>query len=129
MPFEPRSVCSAWRSSSSPMWPDDPSLPDRGRLRRRNSENVEVRWFAWREVQEALAHARAGGIALHHFRYDLRRFGLGLRDPACHIITADRALLAAFITGFGLPDAFLKPPRPHRPDIWHFDAFGWALTL
>lgn len=95
----------------------------------RPAAGVDVRWFAWREVQEALAHARAGGIALHHFRYDLRRFGLGLGDPACHIISTDPATLVAFVSRFGLWEALLKPPRPHRPDIWHFDAFGWALDL
>ena len=88
---------------------------------------VDVRWFAWREVQEALAHGRTGGVALHYFRYDLRRFGLGPRDPVCHVISADREALAAFATHFGLPERLLKPPRPHRPDIWHFDAFGWVL--
>jgi hypothetical protein len=87
-----------------------------------------VRWFSWREVQEALAHGRAGGIALHHFRYDLRRFGLGLGDPACHILSADRDALVTFAARFGLPEVLLKPPRPHRPTIWHFDAFGWALA-
>lgn len=87
----------------------------------------EVRWFAWREVQEAFAHARRGGIALHHFRYDLRRFGLGRGDPACHIIATDRAALVAFAARFGLREAWIEPPRRHRPDIWHFDAFGWVL--
>jgi hypothetical protein len=88
-----------------------------------------VRWFAWWEVQAALAHGRSGGIALHYFRYDLRRFGLGPRDPCCHIISADRDALVAFAERFGLPAWLLKPPRPHRPDIWHFDAFGWVLDL
>ena len=86
-----------------------------------------IRWFAWREVQEALAHSRNGGIALHYFRYDLRRFGLGRNDPACHIISADRAALVAFGAAFGLREAWLEPPRRHRPDIWHFDVFGPLL--
>ena len=88
---------------------------------------VEVRWFAWREVQAAFAHGRGGGIALHRFQYDLRRFGLGPRDPACHILSADRAALVAFVTRFGLREASIEPPRPRRPDIWHFDAFGRVL--
>jgi len=87
----------------------------------------DVRWFAWQEVQEALAFGRAGGIALHHFHFDLRRFGLGPRDPVCHIISSDPAALVVFAACFGLPERLLKPPRPHRPDIWHFDAFGYAL--
>jgi hypothetical protein len=87
----------------------------------------DVRWFAWWEVQDAFAHGRRGGIALHHFRYDLRRFGLGPRDPACHIISADRAALVAFAARFGLREGWIEPPRPHRPDIWHFDAFGLVL--
>ena len=86
-----------------------------------------MRWFAWWEVQPAFTHGRAGGIALHHFRWNLRRFGLGPRDPACHIIATDRAVLVAFGARFGLPERLIQPPRPHRPDIWHFDAFGWVL--
>jgi hypothetical protein len=90
---------------------------------------VNIRWFAWREVQEALAFGRAGGIALHHFHYDLRRFGLGSHAPCSHIISADRDALVAFGARFGLPERLIKEPRPHRPDIWHFDAFGWVLDL
>ena len=92
-----------------------------------DNSNEVIRWFAWREVQEALAHSRSGGIALHYFRYDLRRFGLGRNDPACHIISADRAALVAFGAAFGLREAWLEPPRRHRPDIWHFDVFGPLL--
>lgn len=86
-----------------------------------------MRWFAWREVRAALAHGRAGGIALHRFRHDLRRFGLGPREAACHILSSDRAALVAFAGRFGLRERWIEPPRPHRPDIWHFDAFGRAL--
>jgi hypothetical protein len=86
-----------------------------------------VRWFAWRAVREALDHGRAGGIALHRFRHDLRPFGLGAFEPACHMLSADRAALVAFGARFGLRPAWLEPPRPRRPDIWHFDLFGGAL--
>jgi hypothetical protein len=92
-----------------------------------DSADLDVRWFAWRETQAALAHARAGGIALHYFHWDLRRFGLGRHDPACHIIATDRQSLVRFATRFGLREASISPPRRHRPDIWHFDAFGRAL--
>jgi hypothetical protein len=95
----------------------------------RDAHEFDVRWFAWREVQAALAHGRTGGIALHHFHWDLRRFGLGPGDPTCHIISADPVALTRFVSRFGLPPRLLKPPRPHRPDIWHYDAFGWALEL
>ena len=88
----------------------------------------EVRWFAWWEVQPAFVHGRAGGIALHHFRYDLRSFGFGRNDPACHILSADRRALVAFGAWLGLREAWLEPPRRHRPDIWHFDVFGPLLT-
>lgn len=86
----------------------------------------EVLWFPWWKVQPALAYGRTGGIALHRFRYDLRRFGLGPRDLACHILSADRAALIAFAARFALRTR-LEPPRPHRPDVWHFDAFGPPL--
>lgn len=86
-----------------------------------------VRWFAWRAVREALDHGRAGGIALHRFRHDLRPFGLGAFEPACHMLSADRAALVEFGARFGLRPAWLEPPRSRRPGIWHFDLFGMAL--
>ena len=92
-----------------------------------DDEQFDVRWFAWRAVREALAHGRTGGIALHRFRHDLRRFGLGLSEPACHMLSADRAALVAFGGRFGLRPAWIEPPRPRRPDIWHFDLFGAVL--
>ena len=86
-----------------------------------------VRWFAWREVRAALAYGRSGGIALHRFRHDLRPFGLSAAEPACHMLSADRTLLIAFAARFGLRAAWIEPPRPRRPDIWHFDVFGAVL--
>lgn len=87
-----------------------------------------MRWFSWREVQPALAHGRGGGIALHAFRWDLRRFGHGVADPACHVMSADRPALVRFMAPFGLPALLLQPPRRHRPLVWHFDAFGVVLV-
>jgi hypothetical protein len=89
--------------------------------------NTSVRWFTWREVSPAMDHGRAGGIALHYFRWNLWRFGLGSQAPACHIISADRERLVAFVATFGLPSFLVQPPRRNRPDIWHFDAFGHVL--
>lgn len=89
---------------------------------------LQVGWFAWRDVAGALALARDGGIALHVFRHDLRRFGLSANEPACHMLSADRAALIAFGGRIGLRPAWLEPPRPRRPDIWHFDAFGHVLA-
>jgi hypothetical protein len=86
-----------------------------------------VRWFAWREVRAALAYGRAGGIALHRFRHDLRPFGLSAAEPACHMLSTDRMLLIAFAARFGLRAEWIEPPRPRRPDIWHFDVFGHVL--
>lgn len=96
-------------------------------MRRPDRTGPAVRWFAWWEVQLAFDFGRAGGIALHRFRYDLRRFGLGRRDPACHILSTDRAALVTFAAQFGLREAAIQAPRAHRPDIWHFDAFGYVL--
>lgn len=90
--------------------------------------DLAIRWFAWWEVQPAFVHGRAGGIALHYFRYDLRSFGLGKNDPACHILSADRPALVTFGGRLGLRESWLEPPRRHRPDIWHFDVFGPLLT-
>ena len=97
-------------------------------MTRAEQTGPDVRWFARWEVHDAFAHGRRGGIALHRFRYDLRRFGLGAHDPACHIISTDRAALVAFAARFGLRAAWIEPPRPHRPDLWHFDAFGEVLA-
>jgi hypothetical protein len=90
--------------------------------------DTSPRWFAWWEVQEALAFSRTGGIALHYFRYDLRRFGLGMNDPACHILSIDRPALIAFGAAFGLREAWMEPPRRNRPGIWHYDVFGPLLV-
>lgn len=87
-----------------------------------------VRWFGWREVQPALAYAATGRIALHAFRWDLRRYGLGVDAPACHILSADRPRLTRFAARCGLPARLIQPPRRHRPGIWHFDAFGPVLA-
>jgi hypothetical protein len=86
-----------------------------------------VAWFSRRQVQPAFAHARAGGIALHVFRWDLTRFGLGTADPVCHVIGVDPAQLEAFSRRLGIEQVKLTSPRPYRPDIWHFDAFGRVL--
>jgi hypothetical protein len=86
-----------------------------------------VRWFAWREVYDALAFGCAGGVALHYFHYDLRRFGLGAYDPCCHVLSSDRATLVAFAAELGMPEYLIKRPRPRRPHIWHYDAFGRHL--
>lgn len=87
-----------------------------------------VTWFGWRDLAAAYQLARAGGIALHIFRHDLRRFGFSATEPACHIISADRKALVAFASGVGLRAAWIEPPRRHRPDLWHFDAFGGVLA-
>lgn len=94
---------------------------------RSDIRRYDIAWFDWREIQAALAHGRAGGIALHYFRYDLRRFGLTRNEPACHILSADHAALVAFGLAFGLRAEWLEPPRRHRPEVWHFDAFGLVL--
>ncbi len=86
-----------------------------------------VQWFSWRDVRAAIAFGRTGGIALHRFRHDLRAFGLGQNEPACHMLSADRAALVQFASQFGLKPEWIEPPRSRRPDIWHFDLFGVAL--
>ena len=95
--------------------------------RETNGRDYAVRWFMWREVRAALAYGRAGGIALHRFRHDLRRLGLGQAELACHMLSVDRAALIDFASRFGLRAAWIEPPRPRRPDVWHFDVFGTIL--
>jgi hypothetical protein len=92
-----------------------------------SGEAPGIRWFAWRAVREALDYGRTGGIALHRFRHDLRPFGLGAFEPACHMLSTNRTALVEFGARFGLRPAWLEPPRSRRPDIWHFDLFGAAL--
>jgi hypothetical protein len=90
-------------------------------------DEAGVCWFAWREVYDALEFGRGGGIALHYFRYDLRRFGLGSYDPCCHVLSSNRAKLVAFAAELGMPEYLIKRPRPRRPHIWHYDVFGRHL--
>lgn len=89
---------------------------------------LPIAWFGWREVTPALQFAREGGIALHYFHFDLRRFGLTRDDPCCHLLGSDRIQLINFAGGFGLPAWALQADRPHRRGVWHFDAFGPALA-
>jgi len=87
----------------------------------RSTQHFPVRAFERREVGEALAWARAGGIALHFFRWSHPRYGTG---EYCHVLCADRERLIAFGAGFGWVPAVLQPPRRER-GVWHYDAYGW----
>lgn len=83
-----------------------------------------IRTFERREIAEALAWARAGGVALHFFRWSHPRFGTG---EYCHILCADRERLIAFGARFGYVPALLQPPRRGR-GVWHYDAYGWRTV-
>jgi hypothetical protein len=74
------------------------------------------RYFGTREVREARAHARAGGIAVHENLYKLR----GHRT--CHLLAPDEATLVAAGRLLGL-----GPERLHRSNTVHFDLFGEPL--
>ena len=39
----------------------------------------------------------------------------------------DRERLVDFSGQFGMPAFLLRPPKPHRPDVWHVDMFSWVL--
>jgi hypothetical protein len=99
----------------------------RARVDGNHGDRFDVRWFGRWELPAAFAHGRAGGIALHRFRWDLRRVGLGRLDPACHMLSADHEASTAFGARFGLLASALEAPRPFRPDIWHFDLYGATL--
>lgn len=86
-----------------------------------------ARWFERDQVAAALRFARSGGIALHRFRWDLRRFGLSADEPACHVLSTDVAALVEFGAALELHPKHLQPPPAYRPDVWHFDAFGPVL--
>jgi hypothetical protein len=101
----------------------------RGLMREEGGTLPSVRCFSPYEVHDALTYALTGNIALHFFRYDLRRLGLGKDDPACHILSNGPSTLADFMHDLGIPPRPLHPPRPNRPAIWHADAFGWVLGV
>ncbi|MBO0708925.1 MAG: hypothetical protein J2P44_11230 [Candidatus Dormibacteraeota bacterium] len=85
----------------------------------------EERYFARREIKEAIAWAEAGGIAVHRNldRYDGLRSGRGIvmRRPFLHVIGM-RPVLEAWALRHHVPLGAIQPEGKRR--VAHIDAFG-----
>lgn len=85
----------------------------------------EERYFARREIKEAIAWAEAGGIAVHRNldRYDGLRSGRGvvMRPPFLHVIGL-RPVLEDWALRHGFPPGAIQPEGKRR--VAHIDAFG-----
>lgn len=91
----------------------------------------EERYFERRRVREAIAHAEAGGIAVHrnfdHYDGTLSERGFVMRRPFLHVIGL-RSVLTAWAAGHGVPELAIQPEK-HRA-VAHIDVFGeFALAL
>jgi hypothetical protein len=83
------------------------------------------RYFALRQVREAIAFAEAGGIAVHRNfdSYDGRRSrgGVIMRKPFVHVIGL-RPQLEEWGRRHGLRSEWIQPEGRRR--VAHYDAFG-----
>ena len=86
---------------------------------------IEERYFALRQVREAIAFAEAGGIAVHRNfdSYDgrLSPRGMVMRKPFVHVIGL-RPQLEVWGRRHGLRPEWIQPEGRRR--VAHYDAFG-----
>ena len=86
---------------------------------------LRERYFALRQVREAIAFAEAGGIAVHRNfdSYDGRRSrgGVIMRKPFVHVIGL-RPELEEWGRRHGLRPEWIQPEKRRR--VAHYDAFG-----
>jgi hypothetical protein len=86
---------------------------------------LDERYFARREIRDAIAFAEAGGIAVHrNFDvYDGRVSARGwvMRAPFLHVIGL-RPVLLDWATRHGIPPQAIQPEK-HRA-VAHIDVFG-----
>jgi len=86
---------------------------------------LDERYFARRQIRDAIAFAEAGGIAVHrNFDiYDGRVSARGwvMRAPFLHVIGL-RPVLLDWATRHGIPPQAIQPGK-HRA-VAHIDVFG-----
>lgn len=90
----------------------------------REDADLPERYFARREIKEAIAFAEAGGIAIHrnfdHYHGSTIR-GMRRERPFLHIIGL-RPRLEAWGRLHGLRPEWIQPEKRRR--VAHYDVFG-----
>jgi hypothetical protein len=88
------------------------------------SADLTERYFARREIKEAIAFAEAGGIAIHrnfdHYHGSTIR-GMRRERPFLHVIGL-RARLEEWGRLHGLRPEWIQPEKRRR--VAHYDVFG-----
>jgi hypothetical protein len=88
-------------------------------------EALSERYFARRDIREAIVFAERGGIAVHRNfdSYDGRRSpgGLTMRKPFVHVIGL-RPQLEEWGRRHGLRPEWIQPEKRRR--VAHYDVFG-----
>ena len=79
----------------------------------------EWRYFSMMELHEARAHARAGGIAVHHTGFPFRKWPF-----TAHLFAQDNASLVAAIRRTGANPKWIQYPGTEDE---HFDLMGGPL--
>lgn len=85
----------------------------------------EERFFARREVREAIAFAEEGGIAVHrnldHYHGQISARGWVMERPFLHVIGL-RPVLEEWALSRGIPLRAIQPEKRRR--VAHIDLFG-----
>ena len=86
---------------------------------------AEERFFARREIREAIAFAEAGGVAVHrnldHYHGQVSARGWVMERPFLHVI-ALRPVLEEWARARGIPLRAIQPEKRRR--VAHIDLFG-----
>lgn len=86
---------------------------------------AEERFFARREIREAIAFAEAGGIAVHrnfdHYHGQVSARGWVMERPFLHVIGL-RPVLEGWARRRGIPLRAIQPEKRRR--VAHIDLFG-----
>ena len=79
----------------------------------------EWRYFSFGEIREAEAHAKAGGIAVHHTGFPFRKWRF-----TAHLFAQDTVALRQAIRKTGADPKWIQYPGTKRE---HFDLMGGPL--
>jgi hypothetical protein len=87
--------------------------------------HLDERYFERRQVREAIAHAEAGGIAVHrnfdHYHGRRSPRGIPMERPFVHVIGL-RPVLEEWGRLHGLRPEWIQPEKRRR--VAHYDVFG-----
>lgn len=86
---------------------------------------VEERFFARRQIRDAIAFAEAGGVAVHrnfdHYHGQVSARGWVMERPFLHVIGL-RPVLEEWARHRGIPIRAIQPEKRRR--VAHIDVFG-----